>query len=119
MPRITLLAVMASAAVLAMGLGSALGASHVSPGNSEVEQYLPTLPGAGGDTPLGGGGGGGGGAPLPRSTAAALAHAGPLGRAAAVSAERTSPDVADEASAGTSGNGTTAAGGSGAGRTNR
>lgn len=31
------------------------------PGDSSIDQYIPTIPGAGGDQPLGGGGGGGGG----------------------------------------------------------
>jgi hypothetical protein len=88
-------ALAACLAALGASAGSAVALPQVPPGNSEVDQYVPTVPDSQGDNPLGGGGAGGGGSVLPHSTIDSLRAAGSDGRATAALADQTAPDAAD------------------------
>ena len=95
-------------ALLALGaipVGAA--ARQAPPPSSELDQYIPTFPGAKGDKELGGGGtgdGGGGGQaradPVPAATQEELGSAGPAGKAAADFAEGTAPVGGDGGTSG-------------------
>ncbi len=73
-------------------------ATTVPPGNSEIDQYTETLPGAAGNQPTGGSGGGAvggtkstGGPVLSPAVAQKLRRRGPAGRAVAKLTEATAP----------------------------
>jgi hypothetical protein len=97
MVRIGTLAVVVSClAVLAL-LGGSAAAQSEPPGDSEIDQYAPTLPDSEGDKAIGGGGGNGNDdSGLPPSTAAELRAAGADGE--------TALEIIDE-TAGSSGSG--------------
>jgi hypothetical protein len=85
--------------VLILSLASPAGAAQVAPpGNSGVNQYSETLPGAGGDQPSsdpgGGGGAGNRGSSLSPKAKRALEEQGPTGAAVAGLASRTAPQIA-------------------------
>ena len=100
--RSTVASVLLAAAGIAL-LAAPAAAQTVPPGNSEVDQYLPSIGGPEGDHPLDGGGsggstggsgsqgtsGGGGGEALAPSVAADLEGLGPEGDATAHYAEAT------------------------------
>lgn len=84
--------------VLILSLGSPAGAAQVSPpGNSGVNQYSETLPGAGGDQPSSDAGSGSaaanGGSSLSPEAQRALQDQGPAGAAVADLASKTAPRV--------------------------
>ncbi len=112
------------AAALTVGLGSAdahaASCSNTVPStNSEIDQYVETIPGDCGNTQVGGGGGSGGGsgsngsaqAAVPASTQQALDALGADGAAAAQLANQTAPSDED----GSGGGGGSGSGGSGGG----
>ncbi len=111
MLRVTLW-VLAAIALFAVVPGSAAALPQVPPGNSEVDQYLPTVPGPGGDKPLGGGGGASRGSSLPPSTVAKLQAAGPDGAAAVAAAEQSDPSRGAAAAGGGGGSGASGSSGS-------
>ena len=83
---------------LALALPSAAAAqqpqTNAPPGNSGIDEYLETVPGAGGDrrtTRPGDGGEGGGGGALTRAQRERLERLGPDGRALAGVVDATSP----------------------------
>jgi hypothetical protein len=77
--------------------GVAAGQSNVPPGNSEIDQYLPTVPGSDGDKPLGKGGGDGGNAALSPSVAERLGSAGSAGSVAVSVINNTAPKLPEAA----------------------
>src|SRR5207245_928625 len=91
--------------------------TNAPPGNSGVGEYLETVPGAGGNTPIGKHGGGRSNATLGRGGALspaaqrALDALGPDGKAAAGVAQQTAPGAATPGSGGAAGGGGSGAGG--------
>jgi hypothetical protein len=86
--------------LLILSLASSAGAAQVAPpGNSGVNQYSETLPGAGGDQPSSDSGGGGAegnqGSSLSPKAQRALQEHGPTGAAVAGLASQTAPQVAN------------------------
>lgn len=94
--------------------GAAIAASCAPPGNSGVDQYFETVPGAGCNGSAGGSGGGGHGghgSGLSPSTSRQLASQGPAGRAVAQLVASTGPGAGTS-----SANGGSSAGGAGRGK---
>jgi hypothetical protein len=83
-----------STTIALVALALAVPAGAQAQDNSALDEYLETIPGAGGDNPSSGqdGGSGGGGDPLPAETSASLESQGPAGAAAAAVAEATAPE---------------------------
>jgi hypothetical protein len=94
----TILAVLGGAMLLALGPSAAIAApQQVPPGNSELDQYVPTVPDSEGDNQLGAGGGDSGGG-LPPSVVSDLRAAGPDGEAAAAVLDQSAPRSGGSAS---------------------
>jgi hypothetical protein len=74
--------------------------TNAPPGNSAIDQYLETVPGASGNHPAAGAGGGGGAGVLTAAQRARLDKLGPDGKALSAIVESTSPAKA-RATAGT------------------
>jgi hypothetical protein len=83
-------------------LAQAASAQTVPPGNSEIEQYVPTLPGPEGDHPVDGNAGGGGDGTeesgLPPATLQQLRALGPEGQATAEGLTQTASGTEKEPS---------------------
>lgn len=113
-------AMIAMGVVLAFATSASAGhRSHhyVPPGNSGIDQYTESIPGAGGNHPTSGGHGGGGGNPsaVSPSVIRMLNSQGPAGRGAARLATATAPNLRGTGADSTGGAGRNATAGNGGG----
>jgi hypothetical protein len=113
-------AMIAMGVVLAFATSASAGhRSHhyVPPGNSGIDQYTESIPGAGGNHPTSGGHGGGGGNPsaVSPSVIRTLNSQGPAGRGAARLATATAPNLRGTGADSTGGAGRNASAGNGGG----
>jgi hypothetical protein len=117
---VTTLAIGSLLVLPATALAGNGGHHRVPPGNSGIDQYTESIPGAGGNHPTGGhhgggGGGGGNGSSVSPGVTSTLNSQGPAGQGAANLATATAPDVGG---AGHGGNAQAGQGGKGGGPAN-